>query len=158
MWFRSCLISEQRMRQALYGLLHYHYQLGAASRKESSRKGRAGQEEERGRKRSENMRKRCAWPKEVVDWSGYAHLGILMENVLFLKLPSEKDACTSLHDEHKNSKLTLQEGGYITWGICTHSGSWCPCFMNTSTSNHVNSSHSGDLQLASTERLLGCKY
>lgn len=50
MWLRSCLISVQRMRQALYGLLQYHYQLGAASRKESSRKGRVRTGRRKGQK------------------------------------------------------------------------------------------------------------
>lgn len=38
-WFESCLISEVRMRQALCGLLHYHYLSDAAGREGQGREG-----------------------------------------------------------------------------------------------------------------------
>lgn len=39
-WFESCLISELQMRQALCGLLHYHYLSGAARREGEGQEGR----------------------------------------------------------------------------------------------------------------------
>ena len=48
------------MRQALYGLLHYHYQLGAARRKDGSRKERVGTGRRKGQEeKQENKEEVC---------------------------------------------------------------------------------------------------